>query len=84
MGRIITGNIDDAIHYIHSLAGGDNDLAQGQLAFLLRLSVHIILAVRDIEIPHNQAAADEIIREYVHVLMHYHVVSHFLIMLNSG
>jgi len=74
MGRIITGNIDSAIEYIHSLAGGNNDLAQGQLAFLLRLSVHLILAMRDLEISHNRPAADEITREYVHVLMHYHVV----------
>ena len=75
IGRLITGNIDGAIEYIHSLAGQQNDLSQGQVAFLLRLSVHILLAVRDLEIPHNQAAADEIIREYISVLIHYHVVT---------
>ena len=74
MGHLITGNINRALDYIHSLAGNNNDFAQGQVAFLLRLSVHIILAMRDLEIPHNQDAADEIVREYIHVLMHYHVV----------
>jgi hypothetical protein len=75
MGRLITGNIDGAMDYIQGLAASTNNLSQGQLAFLLRLSVHMILVMRDLEIPHDQSAANEILREYIHVLMHYHVVS---------
>jgi len=72
MGRMITGNVDGTIEYIHTIAG--QDMAQNRLAFLLRLSVHILLAMRDLEIPHNEQAANEIIREYVHALMEYHAV----------
>lgn len=75
MGRLITGNIDGAMDYIQGLSASTNNLSQGQVAFLLRLSVHMILVMRDLEIPHDQAAANEILREYIHVLMHYHVVS---------
>jgi hypothetical protein len=70
---MITGNIDGAIEYIHSLVGHAG-LTQGKLAFLLRLSTHILLAMRDLDMPHNRQAANEIIREYVHALMEYHVV----------
>jgi hypothetical protein len=83
MGRLITGNIDGVMDYMHSLAATNNNLSQGQLAFLLRLSVHIVLVMRDLEIPHDQAAANEIIGEYIHVLMHYHVVSRQCVPTNS-
>jgi hypothetical protein len=73
MGQIISGNIDGVIQYVRSQAGS-SELSRGQLAFLLRLTLHIILVMRDLEIPHNQEAANEIIKEYGHVLMHYHVV----------
>lgn len=70
---MIAGNVDGAIDYIRSLVGNPG-LTQGKLAFLLRLSTHILLAMRDLDIPHNREAANEIIREYVHALMEYHVV----------
>jgi hypothetical protein len=70
---MITGNVDGAIEYIRSLVGLP-DLTQGKLAFLLRLSVHILLAMRDLDMPHDRQAANEIIREYIHALMEYHVV----------
>lgn len=73
MGRIITGNLDGVIQYVRSQAGSA-ELSRGQLAFLLRLTVHIILVMRELEIPHDLDAANEIIKEYGHVLMHYHVV----------
>ena len=73
MGRIITGNIDGVIQYVRSQAG-NSELSRGQLAYLLRLAVHIILVMRDLGIQHDQDAANEIIKEYGHVLMHYHVV----------
>jgi hypothetical protein len=73
MGRMITGNLDGMIEYIHSL-GHSNDLTQGQLAFLLRLSVHIILVMRDLQIPHDEDAANEVVSQYIHALMQYHVV----------
>jgi hypothetical protein len=78
MGRLITGNLDGMIDYIHSL-GHSNDISQGQLAFLLRLSVHIILVMRDLEMPHNHDAANEIISQYVYALMQYHVVYPFVV-----
>lgn len=86
MGRIISGNIDGTIEYIHSFAGPESiKLGQTKFAFLLRLSAHILLAMRDLEIPHNQEAANEIIREYIHALMEFHVVqSNDMIELISG
>ena len=73
MGRIIMGDIDGLIQYIRSQAG-NSELSRGQLSFLLRLTTHIILVMRQLEIPHDQEAANEIIKEYGYVLMHYHVV----------
>jgi len=81
MGRMITGNVDGTIEYIHAIAG--QDMAQNRLAFLLRLSVHILLAMRDLEIPHTEQAANEIIREYVDALMEYHAVVPFTSKTNS-
>jgi len=82
MGRMISGDIDGMIEYIHSIAS--QDMAQNRLAFLLRLSVHILLAMRDLDIPHNEQAANEIIREYVHALMEYHAVGSHTPELMSG
>jgi hypothetical protein len=82
MGRMITGDVDGMIEYIHTIAG--RDMAQNRLAFLLRLSVHVLLAMRDLDIPHNEQAANEIIREYVHALMEYHVVGSHTLELMAG
>ena len=82
MGRMISGDIDGMIEYIHSIAS--QDMAQNRLAFLLRLSVHILLAMRDLDIPHNEQAANEIIREYVHALMEYHAVGSHALELMAG
>lgn len=73
LGRMISGNIDGAIEYIRSLANGPS-IGQGKIAFLLRLSAHLVLVMRDLEIPHNQDLANEIIKEYIHALMEFHVV----------
>jgi len=59
------------IDYINSLPG---QLSGGRLAFMLRLSSHILLTMRTLGVPHNEQAASDIIKEYVYVLMHYHVV----------
>jgi hypothetical protein len=76
MGRLISGNVDGVIEYIQSL-GNSKDLTHGELAYLLRLSVHIILVMRDLEIQHDQERANEIIAQYVHALMQYRVVCPF-------
>ena len=82
MGNLITGDVDGMINYIHSLPG---QLSEGRLAFMLRLSSHILLAIRALGVPHNEQAANEIVKEYVYVLMHYHVVCKVnLIKLISG
>jgi hypothetical protein len=70
---LITGNIDQAIQYVNSLADR-NALPGAQVAYLLRLCTHVSLAMRDLEVPHDQGAANEIIRKYVNILMEYHVV----------
>jgi len=76
MGRIITGNIDGVMNYIHSVAAGpDYNPSQTELASLLRLSSHILLVVRDLEIAHNLHASNEIVTEYIHALMEFKVVS---------
>lgn len=82
MGRMITGDVDGMIEYIHTIAS--QNMAQNRLAFLLRLSVHVLLAMRDLDIPHNEQAANEIIREYVHALMEYHVVRSHTLELMTG
>jgi Nuclear pore protein 84 / 107 len=75
MGRTISGNVDGMMEYIHSIAiSQDDKLGQTRFAFLLRLCTHVLLAMRDLDIPHNQEAANEIIREYIHALMLFHVV----------
>jgi hypothetical protein len=74
MGRIITGNIDGIIEYIRSIAEPGKSLTQSKLAFLLRLAVHILLLMWDLDVQYDQQAANEIITEYVHALMEYHVV----------
>ena len=74
MGRMITGDINGLITYIRSIGAQDGGLTQGKLAFLLRLAVHIILAMRDLGVSFDQDGANEIIREYIHALMEYHVV----------
>jgi len=71
IGHLITGDIDGMIDYINSLP---SQLSGGRLAFMLRLSSHILLAMRALGVPHNEQAANDIIKEYVYVLMHYHVV----------
>jgi hypothetical protein len=73
MGRIITGHLDGIPELVHSLAE-QGELPQGQLAFLLRLSSHIMLVLRELEIAHNQDIANILVSEYLHALMHYHVV----------
>jgi hypothetical protein len=72
MGRMMSGNVDGMIEYIHSLPG--KDLSQTGMAVLLRLSVHVLLVMRDLEIPHNQESANEIIRQFVLALIEYHAV----------
>jgi len=76
MGRIITANIDGVMNYIHSVAAGpDYRPSQTELASLLRLSSHILLVMRDLEVAHNLAASNEIVAEYIHALMEFKVVS---------
>jgi hypothetical protein len=76
MGRLLTGNVDGVMNYIHSVAAGhDYNPSQTELASLLRLSTHILLVMRDLEIAHNLHASNEIITEYVHALMEFKVVS---------
>ena len=75
MGRMIIGNINGTIEYIRSVA--DQAISQFKLAFLLRLSVHVLLVMRDLDIPHDQDGANEIIKEYIHALMEYHAVLSF-------
>lgn len=82
MGHMITGNVDGMIEYIHTIAS--QDMAQNRLAFLLRLSVHILLAMRDLDIPHNEQAANEITRQYVLALMEYHAVGSHTLELMAG
>jgi hypothetical protein len=62
------------ISHIRSIGSQDSGFTQGKLAFLLRLAVHILLAMKDLNIELDQDGANEIISEYVHALMEYHVV----------
>jgi Nuclear pore protein 84 / 107 len=79
MGYVITGNINQAIHYVNSLTDAQSNLYSGiQIAFLLRLCVHISLVMRDLNVPHDDDAANEIIRKYVLTLIQYHVVRSIL------
>jgi len=76
------GNIDGIMNYIHSVAAGhDYHPSQTELASLLRLSTHILLVMRDLEIVHNLHASNEIITEYVHALMEFKVVSQSILTL---
>ena len=72
MGCVIAGSMDTAIEYM--LTFRQRTWAKGEIAILLRLSTHILLALRDIQVEHNQDAANEIIRQYVDALMEFHVV----------
>jgi len=72
MGCIITGNLNTAIDYM--LTFHQRTWAKGEIAILLRLSSHILLALRDINVDHKEDAANEIIRQYVDALMEFHVV----------
>jgi len=72
MGCIITGNLNTAIDYM--LTFRQRTWAKGEIAILLRFSSHILLALRDINVDHNEDAANEIIRQYVDALMEFHIV----------
>ena len=72
MGCIITGNLNTAIDYM--LTFGQRTWAKGEIAILLRLSCHILLALRDLSVDHKEDAANEIIRQYVDAPMEFHVV----------
>jgi predicted ABC-class ATPase len=74
MGCVITGNMDTAIEYM--LTFRQRTWAKGEIAILLRLSTHILLALRDIHVEHKEDAANEIVRQYVDALMEFHVVLH--------
>jgi hypothetical protein len=72
MGCVITGDMNTAINYM--LTFRQRTWAKGEIAVLLRLSSHILLALVDIRVDYNMDAANEIIRQYVDSLMDFHVV----------